>query len=203
MYYSLDLVDFFLFCFILFLSFLISFSNDSIYIIFYFMIFYVCVSMLLFYWGIHFVAIVFIIIYSGAISILFIFVLMLLNFRLFLFVRHKRDVWFFFLVLFLVLFLLVCLLVYSYDGNNDVYYKVVCGDCSGLYCFFLYELDFLMSLGYVFYNFYFYEFFLVSFMLLLSMVGSISLVLSKNLHVKDQRLFVQTLAKSNVFLVNE
>jgi hypothetical protein len=102
----------------------------------------------------------------------------------------------------------------TFDFSNHHVLKLLYGDVSEFFCFISFlrpstsilnlssELTNTELLGWLVYTYTFFIFLVISLILLISMIGSIILVLNQNINIKRQLIFRQTLRdlKSSVSL---
>ena len=151
-----------------------------IFLIFSFLVF----SLFLLVIGVEFIALLFLVIYVGAISVLFLFVLMMLNIKYL--ILERRSFYFFYGLLIGSFFFFLISYFFLMAGG---FFDIIIDNFSfnKWVALINYKSD-LESLGLVIYNVYYIDFILCGLVLLVSMIGAISLVISFNQTSKFQLL---------------
>ena len=167
---------------LLYFSLNIIFSKNTVYSILSLILVFVFSSLILLFLGLDYIPLIFITIYIGALSVLFIFVIMMLQVKTYGIKNNK--IFYFLFFLFLVFFLII--------ENNQYYLNI----------HFLNELDInllnyvikiptIKALGSILFTNYFIYICLASVALLVSMIGSVVLVLEPYKKSKNQRIYQQ------------
>lgn len=173
---------FFILSLLLFFSALsIFFTRNTIYSIFYLILCFFFSSLILIQFGLDYIPLVFINIYIGALSVLFIFVIMMLNIKIY---GNKNTYLFIFLFLTLVLLFGYFEFYNNFLNLNFIHQKFIINK-------FFIKLNPLESIGGVLFVKYYTYIILSSFILFIAMLGSVTLVFSKKIIEKNQKVYKQ------------
>jgi NADH-quinone oxidoreductase subunit J len=172
-------------------SFLVFFSENAVHSVLFLILVFCIAAAILIIFGVEFLGLLFIIIYVGAIAVLFLFVIMMLNIKLYSFVKLSNLPIFFlsFCIILIELFFLFKDLFNSItlDTLNFFEFSSLIDSLSNIHIF-----------GQVLYNYYLICFLLAGLLLLIAMIGAI--VLTLNFKIKKKEIIFRQLSRSDNFL---
>nr|AFZ64057.1 NADH dehydrogenase subunit 6 [Phalansterium sp. PJK-2012] len=146
------------------------------------------ISALLLLIQVEFLAMVLLVVYVGAIAVLFLFVVMMLNIRL----QEPREDFLYYLPIAAIvatLFMIQCAIL-LYGNLSSVELFNIAKQPEDWAALVEAQLD-ISSLGEIIYNHFFLHFEIAGIILLVAMIGSIHLTLSKQFNVKKQFIYKQ------------
>ena len=173
-------MDFFLILILIFTALVLLVCincSNPIYSVIFLMIAFINLFLLLVYLGLNFIPLLILFIYVGAISILLIFVLMILDIKVLLFYKNVEFLSYYFFLYSIFFFVFLLTLFKDWDFFSLIYnyssWRIV--DFINI----LYMNDEIKAIGVVTFYFYFYHFVIISLILLVSLIGSIFIVIKK------------------------
>jgi len=172
----LEFLNLYFILLIIFSSILVIISKNPMQSILYLILVFLLTSFIFINIGAVFFSLLLLIIYIGSIFILFIFIIMMLNLRMIEF--YNSYIYYIPIITFIAIFF-IFELFYFYYINISCEEVYLYNNSTNLIIKSLFNLDNLVLLGIVLFNYYFHLFFLLSLLLLISMIGSIILVYKK------------------------